>query len=295
MIKSRVSIVKSSYDNIYPNLSRAINLSGGLDIEDKEKVLIKINLCDARPPETGAITHPKFLDAILRYLRSNFDRLEIYVVESDSRMVLADLYVKWFGLLQVIKRWNAKWYNLSKGEAIRKEIDGFYLREVDFPQVFEDSFFITLPKLKTNILTKMTCCLKNQFGCLRTINKARYHKHIDDVIADLNKVFKPDFCIVDGIISMVGCRGPAFGIPVRSELIVAGKDPVAVDTVCAKILGFNPLSISYIRKARDLSVGSTSYEIIGENNPLPRIDSKWSKLEEIMLKIASYLQKRARV
>lgn len=292
MAKSRVSIIRSFYDNVYTNLSRAIDLSGGLDIKRKERVVIKVNLCDARTPDTGAITHPKFLDALLKYLRSHFDEIEIYVVESDSRMVLADLYVKWFGLLSVIKRWNAIWCNLSKMEVERKKIDGVYLKEVEFPQVFKGSFFITLPKLKTNILTKMTCCLKNQFGCLRTIHKARYHNYIDDVIADLNRVFKPDFCIVDGIISMVGCKGPAFGIPMRSELIVAGKDPVAVDSVCAEILSFDPLSISHIKRARDLGIGSMSYEVVGEN-PLPRVDSEWSRLEEIMLKLASRLRERA--
>jgi len=292
VVKSRVSVVKSSYADVYCGLSRAIDLVGGLDIGGKDRVVIKVNLCDARTPDTGAVTHPKFLDALLKYLRSSFDGLEIYVVESDSRMVLADLYIEWFGLLRVMKRWGAVWCNLSKMEVERRRIDGLYLKEVDVPQVFKDSFFITLPKLKTNILTKMTCCLKNQFGCLRTINKARYHKYIDDVIADLNMVFKPDFCIVDGIISMVGCKGPAFGIPVRSELIVAGKDPVAVDVVCAEIMGFSPLSIGHIKRARDLGVGSTSYEVVGEN-PLPRIDSEWSRLEEIMLKLASRLQERA--
>ena len=292
-MKSKVSIVKASYDNIYRNLSKAIDLVGGLDIADKKKIVIKVNLCDARPPSTGAITHPKFLDAVLRYLRENFNELEIYVVESDARMVLADLYIRWFGLLSVMEKWGAKWCNLSKDKVVKKKINGLYFKEIDFPQVFEDCYFITLPKLKTNILTKMTCCLKNQFGCLTTVNKARYHRWIHDVIVDVNKTFKPDFCIVDGIISMVGCKGPAFGMPVKSELLLAGKDPVAVDTVCAKIMGFRPSTIGYIRKAEKVGIGSMTCEIVSEINPLPRIDSKWSKVELLMLKLASYLQKRA--
>lgn len=64
------------------SLLRGKPIWGGVDLDDGDNVVIKINLCDFRPPETGAITHPKFLAALLKYLRTNFRGLKIKVVES---------------------------------------------------------------------------------------------------------------------------------------------------------------------------------------------------------------------
>ena len=79
-LPSRVVVMKSTYDDVYHNLSRAIELVGPLPLTSAKMVVIKLNLCDARTPETGTITHPLFLDALLRYLRNNFENLDIYVV-----------------------------------------------------------------------------------------------------------------------------------------------------------------------------------------------------------------------
>jgi uncharacterized protein (DUF362 family) len=66
MASSTVSVVKSSYSDVRENLAKAISLAGGFhasNLGDKEKVVIKVNLCDARTPDTGTVTHPVFLDA----------------------------------------------------------------------------------------------------------------------------------------------------------------------------------------------------------------------------------------
>ena len=116
-----VSIVKSSYATVYENLPRAIELAGGITLSGQDKIVIKVNLCDARTPDTGVITHPVFLDVLLKYLRDRFgEKMIIYVVESDGRVVIADLFVKWFGLLSVIEKWGAEWKNLFKRRVYHK-------------------------------------------------------------------------------------------------------------------------------------------------------------------------------
>ena len=69
---------------------------------------------------------------------------------------------------------------------------------------------------------------------------------------------KPDFCLVDGILSMGG-GGPTYGIPLKSNIIISGTDPVSVDAVCARIVGYNPKRIGHIKNAEKLGVGSTKY------------------------------------
>jgi len=290
---SEVGIVSGNYSNVNQKIREAIELVGSLNPSDHSKVVIKINLCDARTPETGAITHPLFLDGVLKYLKENFGNLDIYVVESDSTVVFADYFVNWFGFKRVIEKWGAKWINLSKQPTIKKRINGKFFKEIAVPEIFENSYFITLAKLKTNMLTKITCCLKNQFGCLPIIEKSIYHPNLDDVIADVNLAVKPDFCIVDGIISMGGAKGPAYGIPIPAGIIVCGKDPVAVDTVCSKILGFNPFFVGHIRKAASLGVGSMSYVLRKEENINIKINFEVDKLEMRLFRKASSLQRKA--
>jgi len=291
--RTRVSIVKSSYATVSENLSRAIELAGGIELAGQDKIVVKVNLCDARTPDTGAITHPVFLDALLKYLREHFPKFDLFVVESDGRVVIADLFVKWFGLLPVIKKWGAKWINLSKEEYVMKEVPGFRYNKLPVPKIFENSYFITLPKLKTNILTTMTCCLKNQRGCNPMLNKQQFHPYIDEaIVAENLAVGVPNFCIVDGIVGVGGIWGPSFGPPIHSQLIIAGKDAVAVDCVCAKIMGLNPKRIGHIKLAAKKGLGSPSCDIVGEELDEVKQDFQWSGFQAMLFRLAQRFQAR---
>ena len=261
-----VGITKSNYNSVHEQIKLAIKHGGGLDLKNGDNVILKINLCDFRLPETGAVTHPIFLDAMLGYLRSNFRDLNLLVVESDATNARPDLLVKWLGFEGVLKKNRAEYINLSKIETVRKQIKGRYFKEIDVPTIFDGSnFFISMAKLKTAMLTKITCCLKNQFGCIPYPKKIKFHSDLDDVIVDANLAMKPDFCIVDGIVGMGGTKGPNDGVPINYGAIISGKDPVAVDSVCAKILGFTPFFVGHIRKSQASSVGKMSYELAGES------------------------------
>lgn len=292
-----VSVVKSSSyrETLYDNIKKAIELCGGLDLDNGDDIIIKINLCDFRPPETGAITHPMFLDAFLKYLRLNFRNLKIKVVESDATSTDADMFVKWFGFLPIINKWDAKWVNLSKTLLFKKEIPGRRFRTLLISEIFRhEHFFITMAKLKTHCITKISCALKNQFGCIPEKRKIKFHPFLDDVIVDANLAMPPDFCIVDGIIGLGGVRGPTWGPPINSKLIVAGSDPVAVDAVCAKIMGFSPYFISHIRKAEASGVGKIKHKILGENIGEIRADFCFNIPEWMLFRVGTFLQSRAK-
>ena len=96
--------------------------------------------------------------------------------------------------------------------------------------------------MKTHSITKISCALKNQFGCIPIKRKVQFHPHIDDVIVDANLAMKPNFSIIDGIIGLGGAQGPIWGPPIHSKTIIASPD-----TVCAKILGFHPNFIGHIK------------------------------------------------
>jgi uncharacterized protein (DUF362 family) len=282
------------YEDVYANLSTSIEAISGLKISDGARVLIKPNLCNFRHPSSGAITHPRFLDALLRFLRTNFNDLEIIVIESDATASRPDLTLKGFGFDEILEKWDARWYNLSKNQTITKRINGLYFKELEISEIFDNyDYFISIPKLKTHSLTKLTACLKNQFGCLPYKNKVVYHDNLNDVIADVNLVMRPDLCIVDAILSMSG--GVAiYGIPVQSNLVITGKDPVSVDAVCAKIFGYSPRRIAHIQNAKKSGVGTDRYTLVGDVSNLSdvKINNEIPFWKMHLLNFGRYLQSR---
>lgn len=290
MTKSPVVFVQSTRESLNQNLEKAIMLAGKLDVSNGDSVIIKINLCAARLPQSGTITNPLFLNSLLRYLRLNFDGLKISVIESDATSAQPDLFIKWFGFESILRKWDVQYVNLSKEKTYTKTINGLFFKQIGVPEVFKDSFFITLPKLKTNLASGITCCLKNQFGCLPEVRKIKYHTHLDNVIADCNLAMKPDFSIVDAFPSMGGHLGPGLGTPLPINAIICGLDPVAVDTFCAKLVGFQPWQVGHIRKASRVGLGSMNYMLVGDD--VPPIDCETSKLKIRIFKFGSWLQSK---
>jgi uncharacterized protein (DUF362 family) len=294
-MKNLVSVSKTKgYEDVLPILSSSIEALSGLKLSDGDRVLIKPNLCNYRHPSSGAITHPKILDALLCFLRKNFDNLEIIVIESDATASRPDLTLKGFGFDEILEKWDAAWYNLSENPTVTKRIDGLYFKEIEISEIFDNyDFFISVPKLKTHLQTKLTACLKNQFGCLPYKNKVMYHKNINDVIADVNQVMRPDLCIVDAILSMAGGMA-IYGIPVQSNLVITGKDPVSVDAVCARIFGYSPRRIAHIQKAKKIGVGTDSYSLVGDILSLRdvKIDTENPFGKKCLLNFGRYLQSR---
>ncbi len=192
-----------------------------------------------------------------------------------GRCLAVSVYVEFIyetasGFEEILRKYDAEWVNLIKVKRIKKRIDGYYFKEIEVPAVFEGAYFITLPKLKTNIVTGITASLKNQYGCLCVLKKNVYHDVVDEVIVDINLAIKPHLCIVDGIVGMGGVQGPAFGIPIPAGVLIGGKDPVAVDALCARIIGFNPRSIKHIKLVAKAGLGSLKYRVVGD--PMPRVN-----------------------
>lgn len=266
------------------------------ELDRATAISVKINLCDARTAETGATTDPRFLDALLGWLRARNPAARLFVTESDGLSVLGDRYRQWFGVNEVLARWDASWLNLSEQPIVQVPIRGRHLKQVPIPRPLLESYVVSLSKLKTNLLSVMTCALKNQFGCLPQVDKFKLHPWLADVIVDVNLALRPRLFVVDGIVGHGGIQGPSFGIPIRAGVILAGSDPVAVDAACCHVMGYSPLLVSHVRKAWLSGVGSLRYELHGD--PLPRVDFENHGLEIAIFRwggrIKRWTQKRDR-
>jgi uncharacterized protein (DUF362 family) len=124
--------------------------------------------------------------------------------------------------------------------------------------------FISVAKLKTHVDYRYTGVLKNQYGLLLSrAKRVQYHGFMSKVIADLNKFYKPDMSIVDGLVGMEGF-GPTDGTPKHVGRLIASMDPVAADAVGARLMGIQPSRVEYIRCAEKKGIGSTrDLQIVG--------------------------------
>lgn len=260
------------------------------DLNRHDRVLIKLNMCDFRSPETGAVVHPLFLAAVLKWIRNHDWEKKVYVVESDSTVVDADKFVRWLGYDTIISAYGAEWINLSKheqGDWVRGPLSG---RKIFRPSIFEKGYLISLAKMKTNFATRITCSLKNQFGCIPWYRKSDYHEDIHRVIADANHIFKPNLVLIDGIIGQEGCQGPAYGRVRKLNLIVLAQDPVAADSVCARLMGFRPRSVKHIRYSEKLGLGTTKYRLTGDVSRMQNVCFKAEKFRQWVFRIGFVLR-----
>jgi uncharacterized protein (DUF362 family) len=137
-------------------------------------------------------------------------------------------------------------------------------------------FLVSMPKLKTHHWAGVTLSLKNMFGivpggCYGWPKNVLHWAGIDRAILDINAAARPDFAIVDGIVGMEG-NGPIQGTPKRSNILVLGDDPVAVDATCCRLMGLLPEKVKYLPRAGSF-LGHISSEMIqqlGEDIPSTR-------------------------
>jgi hypothetical protein len=141
------------------------------------------------------------------------------------------------------------------------------------PKVYENSNMIHLPTMKTHGHTVTTGAMKNAFGGL--IPKYRHHSHaiLDEVLVDLlaiQKEIHPGLlALMDGTVAGDGA-GPRTMKPYYANTLLGSEDQVAIDAVSAKLMGFDPMKIKYIKMAHDrgLGVGDVDQlDIIGMDRP----------------------------
>lgn len=229
-----------------------------------KKVLIKVNFITTMTWDTGATTDPLVVEAIIQRLKKL--PVEIYVVESDATMTNADKAFEATGMKEMCRFYGVDCLNLRhvKDKVKIKIPNCECLKDITVPRIVTESAIISAAKMKTHMATKVTLGMKNMFGLLPDKLKMKYHaKGISNVIVDINTVIHPNLTVIDGFVAMEG-RGPTDGSPVKMDLIIAGKDPVATDATGARAMGIDPHDIKHIRVAHQKGLGNIdAIEIVG--------------------------------
>lgn len=222
-----------------------------------KSVLLKPNLVGLDP--LGMMnTHP----AVIAAARESFLRLgaaEVMVgdgpaMDRDTQAVLESIRLREFA--GPLSRFFVD-LNVDDVERVLLKTRASRLRELYFPKTVRGvDFLVSLPKLKTHHWAGVTLSLKNMFGvipgsCYGWPKNILHWAGIDRAILDINAAVRPDFAIVDGIIGMEG-NGPIQGVSKTAGVLIAGDDPVAVDSTSARIMGLAPEKIDHIAHAATL-------------------------------------------
>ena len=261
---AKVAVVKGS--RAHEPVFRALDLIDyRIRLQSWNRVLIKVNFITTKTWDTGATTDPMVVEAIILKLKNL--PVEVLVVESDASMTNATKAFKATGMAEMCERNDVEWVNLRH---LKEKVDipiqgGLALKKITVPRIVKESAIISAAKLKTHFATQVTLGMKNMFGLLPEKRKFKYHfKGIDKVIVDINTVLKPAFTIIDGFTAMEG-KGPTNGNPIQMDTIIAGEDPVATDATACRVMGFDPHTISHIKRAYEKTFGEIDQvEVLGD-------------------------------
>ena len=221
----------------------------------RSRVLVKPNLVAKHAPEKAVTTHPAVLDAVCAALRRRGVE-SITVADSPGGLynpaVMKSIY-KASGLLAVCERHGALAYTAC--EAAPRKTDGVRVKEFSLLRpVLEADFIIDLPKVKTHVMTGMSCAVKNLFGTVPGLQKAEFHMRFPEkepfgeMLVDLCETVRPQLIIADGVLAMEG-DGPAGGTPRALGLELGGEDAYAVDLAVCRLMGMPAMRVPYLAAA----------------------------------------------
>lgn len=126
---------------------------------------------------------------------------------------------------------------------------------------------ISVPKLKTHMLTLLTCALKNVYGMIPGETKSLFHgdypspRRMAAFLVDVFAALKPALTVVDAVQALEG-DGPSTGTPRQVGLLLAGADAVAIDAWCAGTLGLKPTDVPMLAEAERRGLGSLDLQRI---------------------------------
>ena len=303
---SKVYIQKTSPDTVLDDYKRLMDTANYKDHFPKEqKTLLKLNLSWSK--FFPACSSPPWqLEGVLKtMINDGFNPRDLFACENRTVVTNIARGLKGNRWAPIIKKYGAWFVPLTRipfvpYETLRDDFLKFKDKELHvldskiFPEGFNIPKFylnkpiIHLPTMKTHGHTGakggslkhtdeelknggITCAMKNAFGGLLTKRRHYSHQFMSEVLVDLliiQKQIHPEMmAVVDGTVCGDGA-GPRTMIPRIKNYLLAGYDQVAVDTVVAKMLGFEPMKLPAIKLAHDEGLGCGDFdqiEIIGED------------------------------
>ncbi|TET80478.1 DUF362 domain-containing protein, partial [candidate division TA06 bacterium] len=286
-MKSKVSVLKTSPESVVEDIGRAMKMADYESFMPKHiPTILKVNI-SWHYYYPACSTTPWQLDGVAsRMIEDGYKDL----IPAQNRTVVVDPKLGAVNnhLTSVLKKHGLDFIYLYETDVewIKYEpkarmlvLDKVFKNGIEIPKILMGKNAFHLPTMKTHVFTTITGAMKNAFGGLLNENRHWTHGVIHETLVDLLKIQKEIhpgiFAVIDGTIAGEGA-GPRAMIPHIKNYILASGDSVAIDAVSARMQGFDPLSIPFIRLAHESGLGCgdiREMEIVGED--INQIDFKF--------------------
>jgi uncharacterized protein (DUF362 family) len=280
MQKSTVAVIYTTPETVLGDYQRLFELAGGAHaLQPGAPTILKDNIT-WHFPMPAANTTPWQLEGSILALRAAGYR-DLVCVQNQTVVTNAfkgeDLngYLPIFHGYDIPVRYNFRPADMQwvayRPKARMLALDHIYPEGIRIPDFFMGKNIVHLPTIKTHMYTTTTGAMKNAFGGLLTKYRHYTHSWIHETLVDLlaiQKEIHPGiFAMMDGTTAGNGA-GPRMVEPVVKNVLLASADQVAIDAVAAKLMGFDPLSIKYIRLAHEQGLGTgdpREIELVGDD------------------------------
>ena len=283
MAKAKVAILKTRPESVLEDYHRLCELAGLKQAMDqKAPTILKDNITwhNLFP---GVNTTPWQLKGTIEALKnSGYD--DLVAVHNHTVVTLPEkgeedlkfkpIYEEFnIPVLYNFKDEHMKWINFKpkfKTLALHK----IFPRGICIPDYFVGKNIVQMPTVKTHSYTTYTGALKNAFGGLLNYHRHYTHTWIHETLVDLlaigREIHAGMFATMDGTTAGSG-PGPRTVIPIDKDVILASSDQVAIDSVAAKLMGFDWQKLPCIKLSHDHKLGigdPAEIEVVGDTEAL---------------------------
>ena len=269
-MKSKVVLLPcGEYDEekIYSLLKQGLDLLGGVEvlIPKEAKILLKPNLLKKAEVEKAVITHPVVVGAFARILREN--GYEHIVLADSCGHGTTQAVIRGTGMDTYLEKYHIPAIDYSEGLKTAYP-QGIQAKEFILPkELLDQDCVISLSKMKTHALERITGAVKNSYGFVYGFHKAKGHTQYPSadsfarMLIDLNKCVAPKLYVMDGIVAMEG-NGPGSGDPVPMNVMLMSTDPVALDSVFSCLIYLKPEMVPTNYHGEKMGLGTWKEEKI---------------------------------
>ena len=241
-----------NFDDVYAALKKLVSLVPPPDVKGKT-VLLKPNILSPKKPEFAICTHPVVVGAAVKIF-VELGAAKVLVGESPD-VVSSISAARATGMLEQVENNGGEWAEFNTSVQVPCP-DGQIVKLLDFAEPFTRAdIVVSISKLKTHQFMAYTGAMKNLFGLVVGLKKAKTHYRFADkkdfsaYLTDLNIAANAQYAIMDAIVGMEGQGGPGNGDPVKLGFLAASDNILALDWVCSSIVGYNPYQIPNLKCA----------------------------------------------
>ena len=275
--KPKVAVVYTTPETVHEDISRAMRLADYQSHLQRDiATLLKINI-SWQHYYPACSTTPWQLEGVIKTLREDA-RGELISTHNGTVVVDAKEGAANNKHTVVEERYGVETVHLESVDWVRYEpkapmmvLDKVYPKGIHIPEMLVGKNIVHLPTMKTHVFTTITGAMKNAFGGLLNYNRHWTHSVIHETLVDLLQIQKEIhpgiFAVTDGTFAGDG-PGPRAMRWHMKNVFLASSDQVAIDAVAAKMMGFDPMSIKFIRLGHESGLGCgdvDQIEIVGED------------------------------